>query len=46
MGVAYYNQNKPEKAMRWFRRAKRYEATKRDSASWLQYIDRELRAKG
>ena len=44
MGIAYYSNKQPEKARSWFLRAGNHAATRKEAATWVQYVDRELAA--
>ena len=44
MGIAYYSQQKPAQATRWFKRAKKNPKTRDDATNWLNYLEREQRS--
>ena len=44
MGIAYYSQQKPAQAARWFKRAKKNPKTRDDATNWLNYLEREQRS--
>jgi len=44
MGIAYYSQDKPQQALKWFVRARQREETRDEAKNWLQYIEREMQS--
>ena len=41
MGISFYSQKNPDRAVDWFVRAKRFEATRTEATTWLNHIARE-----
>ena len=44
MGITFYSQKQPVKALTWFGRASQHEETSQEAKVWLLYIERELRS--
>jgi tetratricopeptide (TPR) repeat protein len=44
MGIAYYSQDQPAQALKWFARARQHEETRDEAKNWLQYIEREMQS--
>ncbi len=41
MGISFYSQKRPDDAVSWFVKAKRFDATKAEATTWLDHIARE-----
>ncbi len=41
MGISYYSQKRPDDAVGWFVKAKRFDATKAEATTWLNHIARQ-----
>ena len=44
MGIAYFSQKRPQRALTWFTRARQHPETQDEAENWLKYIRRELRS--
>ena len=44
MGIAYYSQDQPQQAQKWFARARQHDETRDEAKNWLQYIEREMQS--
>jgi tetratricopeptide (TPR) repeat protein len=44
MGIAYYSQDQPGQAQKWFARARQHDETRDEAKNWLQYIEREMQS--
>jgi tetratricopeptide (TPR) repeat protein len=42
LGIAFYNQKKPEEARSWFRRASQHGSSRTQAEGWLRHVEREL----
>jgi tetratricopeptide (TPR) repeat protein len=41
LGISYYSDDHPQSAQTAFRRASKYESTRKEAAAWLKHIDRQ-----
>ncbi|MDP6979257.1 MAG: tetratricopeptide repeat protein [Myxococcota bacterium] len=41
MGISYYSRKRPDDAVSWFVKAKRFDATEAEATTWLNHIARE-----
>ena len=42
MGIAFYNQAKPQEARAWFERASQHGSSRAQAQGWLRHVEREL----
>jgi tetratricopeptide (TPR) repeat protein len=42
MGIAFYSQERPKQARRWFTQARAHEDSRNEAGTWITHIDREL----
>jgi len=42
MGIAFYNQGKPQEARAWFERASQHGSSRAQAEGWLRHVEREL----